>query len=160
MNTSGFDINGEFVSTKEAGELIRSLYKVAEQIAGEMHGKNRSKKFRKNWPNEYLYAASEWKTYVVDARRYALWRINDHDRSEKTPEHEKQQWFKALYLERLASVGQEVDNRLQLMRGTQQFEGDKFENRRIVEDFGDQSNTFAELALGTTALANGALTRH
>lgn len=158
--SNGYVINGEFISVDEAMKLIKLLYDVAYNIAGEMHGKNRSARFRKNWPNEYLYAAAEWKTFVADARDYALWRINDQERSEKTPEWEKQQWFKALYLERMQSQGKETDNRLQLRRGTQQFEGDSYENKKIAEKFGTQSNSFAELALGSTALADGTVTRH
>ena len=152
----GFEINGDIVSAKEAGDLIKMLYNDAKQLAGVFHGMNRSAKFRKNWPNEYVFAESEWKTFIAATRQMYVDRLKDP----KTLPSDAKRMFQALYLERLAAEGQEADPRLQLAPNTQQFEGDKYENRRIVEDFGDQSNTFAELALGTTALANGALTKH
>lgn len=144
----GFDINGEFVSKKDAGELIRMLYKLAYRMAGEMHGMDRSEKFRKNWPNEYVYAESEWKTYIGAARKMFLELIS----KETTPEYEKKRMFHALLLERMAAEGQEADNRLQLAPNTQQFVGDKYENKKIAEKFGTDSNSFAKLALGSTAL--------
>jgi hypothetical protein len=147
----GFDINGEFISSKDAGDLIRMLYNDAKQVAGIFHGMNRSKKFRKNWPNEYVFAESEWKTFVAATRQMYVDRLKDP----KTLPSDAQRMFKALYLERLASEGQEQDNRLQLAPNTQQFVGDKYENKKISENFGDQSSSFAELALGSTALADG-----
>lgn len=147
---NGFDINGEFVSAKEAGDLIKMLYNDAKQVAGIFHGMNRSKKFRKNWPNEYVFAESEWKNFVVAARQMYLDRLNDP----KTLPSDAQRMFKALYLERLASQDQEVDNRLQLAPNTQQFVGDKYENKKISEKFGDESNSFAKLALSSTAIGS------
>lgn len=147
--TEGFEINGEFVSSKDAGELIRMLYNDAKQVAGVFHGMNRSRKFRKNWPNEYVFAESEWKTFVAATRQMYVDRLND---PKTLPD--AQRMFKALYLERLASQNQEADNRLQLAPNTQQFVGDKYENKKISENFGDQSSSFAELALGSTALSS------
>lgn len=152
---NGFDINGEIVGTKEAGDLIKMLYNDAKQFAGVFHGMQRSRKFRKNWPNEYLFAESEWKTFVVATRQMYLERIADP----KTLPSDAKKMFQALYLERLASQNQEADQRLQLTPNTQQFEGDPYENKKIVDKFGAQSNTFHELAMGTTALADGT-TRH
>jgi hypothetical protein len=146
----GFEINGEFVSSKDAGDLIRMLYNDAKQVAGVFHGMNRSKKFRKNWPNEYVFAESEWKTFVAATRQMYLDRLKDP----KTLPYDAQRMFKALYLERLAAQGQEADNRLQLAPNTQQFVGDKFENKKIAEKFGTESNSFAKLALGSTAIGS------
>lgn len=146
----GFDINGEFVSSKDAGDLIKMLYNDAKQVAGIFHGMNRSGKFRKNWPNEYVFAESEWKNFVVATRQMYLDRLNDP----KTLPSDGQRMFKALYLERLASQGREADNRLQLAPNTQQFVGDKYENNKIAEKFGTDSNSFAKLALGSTAIGS------
>jgi hypothetical protein len=148
---NGFDINGEFVSSKDAADLIKMLYNDAKQVAGVFHGMNRSKKFRKNWPNEYVFAESEWKTFVAATRQMYVDRLKD----KKTLPSDAKKMFQALYLERLASVDQEQDTRLQLAPNTQQFEGDKYENKQISEKFGEHSNSFAELAMGTTALADG-----
>lgn len=144
----GFDINGDFISSKEAGDLIRMLYNDAKQVAGMFHGMNRSAKFRKNWPNEYVFAESEWKNFVVATRQMYVDRLNDP----KTLPYDAKRMFQAIYLERMAAQNQEADNRLQLAPNTQQFEGDKFENNKIAEKFGTESNSFAKLALGSTAL--------
>lgn len=148
--SEGFVINGEFVSSKDAADLIKMLYSDAKQVAGMFHGMNRSKKFRRNWPNEYLFADSEWKNFIVATRQMYLDRLNDP----KTLPSDGKRMFQALYLERLASEGQEKDNRLQLAPNTQQFVGDPYENKKIAEKFGTQSNTFHELAMGTTALVH------
>jgi hypothetical protein len=150
---NGFDINGEFVSSKDAGDLIKMLYNDAKQVAGIFHGMNRSKKFRRNWPNEYVFAESEWKNFVVATRQMYLDRLKDP----KTLPSDAQRMFKALYLERIAGEGQEKDNRLQLAPNTQQFVGDKYENNKISEKFGDESNSFAKLALGSSALTSGVI---
>lgn len=153
----GFEINGEYISASEATDIIKMFYNDAKQIAGEFHNMNRSKKFRKNWPNEYLFAESEWKTFIAATRQLYVNRLGDP----KTLPSDAKRIFHALYLERIASQGQEQDTRLQLAPNTQQFEGDKYENRKIADQFGMQSNSFAELALGTTALADGVIpTRH
>lgn len=148
--TRGFNINGEFVSSEEASELIRMLYNDARQVAGVFHGMNRSKKFRKNWPNEYVFAESEWKTFIAATRQMYVDRLKDP----LTLPYDAQRMFKALYLERLASQDQETDNRLQLAPNTQQFVGDPHENKKISEKFGDQSNSFAKLALGSSAIGS------
>jgi hypothetical protein len=147
----GFDINGEWVTESEANSLIRMMYEDAKRTAGEFHNMERSEKFRANYPNEYLFAETQWKNFVVAVREMYLERIRD----KKTLESEKKKMFQALYVERLASLDSEQDTRLQIKPHTQQFEGDKHENKKIADKFGKQSNTFAELALGTTALADG-----
>ena len=147
---TGIVINGELVTTEECTALIKMLYSDAQQVAGVFHGMSRSKKFRKNWPNEYLFAESEWKNFVVAAREMYLDRIKDP----LTNPSDAKRMFQALYLERLAAEGQEADQRLQIKPDSQQFAGDPFENRKISDKFGDQSNSFHELALGTTALVH------
>jgi hypothetical protein len=59
----------------------------------------------------------------------------------------------ALVLQAQMGQGQEADTRLQLAPGTQQFDGDAFENKKIVEKFGVKPNMRA-------ALMNNIATRH
>ena len=142
------EVNGEQLSNKEALDLIRMLCNDAKQVAGVFHGMNRSKKFRANWPNEYVFADANWKTFMEAARAMYAERLNDP----KTLPSDARKMHLALVLETMVGKDMEKDNRLQLAPDTQQFAGDPFENKKIVEDFGKQSNTFKELLLGSTAI--------
>lgn len=139
-------INGEQISASEAAGLVRMLCNDAKQIAGVFHGMNRSDKFRRNWPNEYVFADTNWKTFVEAARAMYAERLKDP----KTPPADARKMHLALVLQTMAEQGAEKDPRLQLAPNTQQFEGDPFENRKIIEDFGKQSNTFKELLMSST----------
>ena len=143
-------IGGERVAKSEALFLVRMLCNDAKQIAGEFHGMNRSDKFRRNWPNEYVFADANWKTFVESARQMYAQRLGDP----KTPPEEARKMHLALLLQAMLAKDVETDNRLQLAPNTQQFDGDAFENRKIIERFGQQSNTFKELLLAGTAPAH------
>jgi hypothetical protein len=142
-------INGEEICTDEATELVRWLYNEAKQAAGEFHGQDRSEKFRKNWPDEYVFADANWKSFVQEARKRCALRLGD---PRTTPE-EARRIHLALVIEAEVSKGKEIDPRLQIERNTQQFEGDPFENRKIVDQFGKQSNTFKELLMASASKA-------
>lgn len=141
------EVNGEQISKAEAAALIRMLYNDAKQFAGVAHGMNRSAKFRANWPNEYVYAEAAWKSYVEATRMMYAERLKDP----LTPPGDARKMHLALVLETMTGKDQEKDNRLQLFPNTQQFEGDKHENRKIDDQFGKQSNTFKELLMNSTA---------
>lgn len=140
------EINGEQLSKTEALSLVRMLCNDAKQIAGQFHGMNRSAKFRKNWPNEYVFADAEWKNFVATARAMYAARLGDP----KTPPPEARKMHLALLLQTMAEQGAEKDTRLQIAPNTQQFVGDPYENRKIVDQFGPQSNTFKELLMNST----------
>ena len=135
------EINGEQLTNDECMALIRMLCEDAKRIAGEYHGMKRSAKFRVNWPDEYKFANANWKTFVVAARAMYAERLADP----KTPEADKRKMMLALILQQKMAQGQETDNRLQLAPNTQQFEGDPFENKKIVEKFGTKPNMRAHL---------------
>lgn len=146
-------IGGEVISVSDAKKLIELLQKQAKEFAGLAHTKNRSKKFRANWPSEYDYAETQWKTYMAAARAYFSQRLADP----KTEPKAARGMFLALLLERAWSEGQkqlgaEADDRLQLAPGTQQFEGDSYENRQIVEKFGVGRNLRAALMDGASKI--------
>jgi hypothetical protein len=141
-------VNGEQIPKSEALGLIRMLCNDAKQIAGEFHNMNRSEKFRRNWPSEYVFADSEWKNFVEAARAMYAERLGDA----KTPPAEARKMHLAIVLYTMAEQGAEKSGGLQIMPDSQQFWGDPYENRKIVDQFGKQSNTFKELLLsGTTA---------
>lgn len=134
-------INGQQLSTNEAMGLVKMLYKDAYKIAGVFHGQNRSAKFRVNWPDEYKFADANWKTFVEAARQMYAERLADP----ATPESDKRKMHLALVLQAMLVQGQEADTRLQIAPGTQQFEGDKAENKRIEDLFGRKPNLRAML---------------
>lgn len=139
------EINGEQISASEAAKLVRMLCNDAKEIAGVFHGMNRSEKFRKNWPSEYVFADANWKTFVEAARQMYAARLGDP----KTPPDDARKMHLALVLQTMAEQGAEKDPRLQLAPNTLQYEGDPYENRKIANDFGTHSNTFKELLMGS-----------
>jgi hypothetical protein len=147
MNT--VEINGEYIPVDECRRIIKALYNDAKQIAGVFHNMERSAKFRLNWPNEDDFADSEWRNFVEAARSMYAERLNDP----KTPPKEARQMMIAVILEARMARGAETDNRLQLAPNTQQFEGDKAENRKIMDTFGPRPNLRAVLRNGAAKFA-------
>jgi len=143
------EINGEQITQDEAMGLIRMLCEDAKKVAGEYHGMARSAKFRVNWPDEYKFANANWKTFVVAVRQMYAEKLADP----KTKPEDARKMHLALVLQTQMAQGQETDNRLQLSPNTQQFVGDKFENKKIIEKFGTTPNLRAKLM-------NNIATRH
>lgn len=141
-------INGEQIPKREALDLVRMLCNDAKQIAGVFHGENRSAKFRANWPNEYVFADANWKNFVVAARAMYAERLGDP----KTPPADARKMHLALVLQAMISESHMVQTPIQLAPNTQQFVGDPFENRKIVEAWGKRSDTFRDLLLSSTRL--------
>jgi len=56
----------------------------------------------------------------------------------------------------MVADGQETDNRLQLKPDSQQFVGDKYENRKIIDTYGNGQNFRAALKNGVASV----LTKH
>lgn len=142
------EVNGEQITNDEAMGLIKMICNDAKQFAGTFHGENRSKKFRANWPNEYVFADANWKTFMEATRTMYAERLGD---PLTTPE-DKRRIHLALVLDTMIGKDAEKDTRLQLAPNTQQFVGDAFENKKISAEFGNQSNTFLELAMASTAV--------
>jgi hypothetical protein len=143
------NLNGEMIEKEEALGLLKMLYHDAKEIAGEYHDMNRSEKFRINWPDQYKFADANWKTFVAAARAMYAERLGDP----KTPPADARKLHLALLLQHKMGEGQEKDTRLQIMPGTQQFVGDPYENKKIVDTFGKRGNLRA-------ALMNSVATRH
>lgn len=152
MTDRTIEINGEQISIKEAAGLIKMLCNDAKQIAGEFHNMERSTKFRANWPSEYVFADSEWKSFVVACRAMYAERLGDP----KTPPADARKMHLALVLERMVADGQETDNRLQLKPDSQHFIGDRAANRKIIDTYGNGQNFRAALKNGVASV----LTKH
>ena len=129
-------VAGEQITAKEAGDLVKMICKDAEKFAGEFFGMNRSVKFRANWPNEYDFAEANWKTFVEPVRAIYAERLGDP----KTPPEDARKMHLALVLQAMMGAGQETDNRLQIRPDSQQFVGDRYENKKIIDRFGTNQN--------------------
>lgn len=152
--TQNLAIAGHVISASDAIKLVDGLYKHAYELAGQFYENNRSAKFRLNFANAYDFAEANKKTFITQARADFSRVLADP----KTPPAESERVYLALLIERafsegLAQLGYEADTRLQLMKGTQQFEGDKAENRKIVEDFGMTRNLRAVLMGGAAKVS-------
>jgi len=140
-------INGEMITADEAKKLVCMLYDDARKFAGEFHNMERSAKFRVNWPNEYLFADANYMTFIEPTRMLYAARLGDP----KTPPEDARKMHLALVLQAQMAKGQETDNRLQLAPNTQQFEGDRFENKKILDTFGKRPNLRAALMNASAA---------
>lgn len=143
------EINGEQISDHEASGLIRMLLNDAKKFAGVFHGMNRSDKFRVNWPDEYKFADANWKTFIEHVHAMYAERLGDP----KTPPADARKMHLAIVLWKKIGDGKEKDARLQLAPNTQQFDGDAYENKKIMEKFGKNPNLRA-------FLMNSTATRH
>jgi hypothetical protein len=139
-------VNGEQIPKAKAMELIRMLCNDAKELAGQFYELERSEKFRANWINPYVYANCNWR-HFVEAVRACYGRLLG---MEDIPEYDKHRMFLAIALyDQVAKVSPDFEG-IQLAPGSQQFEGDRYENKRITESYGRHSNTFKELLMGST----------
>lgn len=142
-------VNGEKIPKSKVMELIKMLCNDAKQLAGQFHGMNRSDKFRANWPDEYAFAECNWRNFIEAARSYYA-ELLGRPMSE-VPKYDKDRMFLAIALwDQVAKAAPEDYPGIQLSPGTQQFEGDKYENRKILENWGKRSMTFKELLMGSS----------
>ncbi len=135
------DVNGEQIEHSEALKIVRMLCEDAKRVAGEFHTMNRSEKFRVNWPDEYQFAESEWRNFIEAVHQMYAEQLGDPD----TSPHDARRMFLAIVLWKKIGEVHPTDNRLQLSPNTLQFEGDKYENKKIVETYGKGQNLRAAL---------------
>ena len=151
---SNLAIGGEIISGADAMKLVDFLYAHAYELAGQFYEKNRSAKFRVNWPKAEDFADANRKAFVAQARADFTAMLGNPKTDEKT----KKRVYLALLVERafaagLEQMGREADNQLQIHTGTQQFDGDKAENRKIMETYGSAPNLRAKLKAGAAKFA-------
>jgi hypothetical protein len=136
-------VNGERIPKSEVIELLRMIMNQAKEIAGVFHGMNRSEKFRADWPDEKVYAEGKWRFFMEAARALYAERLGDP----QVPEYDKQRMFRAIALwQQVEDAAPEKFGGMQIMPGSQQFEGDKRENAKITATWGKHALTFMELA--------------
>jgi len=139
-------VNGEQIPIDEVKKLLSMFYNDCKQIAGHFYEMERSPKFRANWPIDTVYVNCNWRNFFQETREfYASLLGNDH-----VSPYDKHRIFLAIALHDQVEKCSPKFEGVQMFRGTQQFEGDRYENRRITESYGRHSNTFKELLMGGT----------
>lgn len=147
MTGEFIEINGERIPKSEVADCIKMLLHDAKEYAGQFHNQNRSEKFRLNWPSEYVFADANWQ-YFIDATRRLYAELLGN---EKVKPRDKRRMHIALVGHSMATKDAPLNPRSPIMPGTQQFEGDKFENKKIIDKFGPRSNTFKELLMSSAS---------
>ncbi len=135
------DPHDEELSAAEVAKRIRIIYDKARDLAGEFYDNDRSDKFRANWPSQDEYAKCNWKSYVEEARSQLVARLADPH----YPITEKNKIWSAIVLERKINETKPMDPGIQIRKDSQQFVGDKRENKKITEKFGNSTNLRAWL---------------
>lgn len=147
-------IGGEVITPFDAMKLVDFLYAHAFELAGQFYENERSEKFRVNWPDAYDFAEANRKAFVQQARADFTAVIANP----KTDPAKAKRMYLALLAERafaagLEQMGQEADSQLQVLKGTQTFEGDRKENRKTLDTFGNAPNLRAKLKAGAAKFA-------
>jgi hypothetical protein len=150
------DINGEIVPDDEIRDILRMIDHDCKEQAGDFFEQDRSAKFRKTW-NEVgiltrrdpqdCFVDHAWKHFHVHVKAIYTRRLTqyiDNILHIDNPAYEKDEYvrdrlFKALIMMGMMSKAAEAQDVLQMAPGTQQFEGDKTENKHISETYGDEA---------------------
>jgi len=135
-------VDGELVDDEEIVSILKMIDHDCREFAGAFFEEDRSRKFRKTW-NEVgrlskrsaqdCFVDHAWKHFVVHVRAWYANRLSNP----VIPEKEAQRLHRALIIEYMKGKSQKAEDVLQLAPNTQQFVGDKDENRHISEQFGE-----------------------
>lgn len=157
---SGMVVDGERLSGREVRRLVEMFTKDCQEYAGQFFDQCRSVKFRKAWTEvglragrdaQLCFVGAQWGHFAEHVR--ALYA--DMLTSPKVTEADKYRMHQALIVQ--AALGaQSQYTPVQLAPGTQQFEGEKYENKHIAEAFGSH----AEPSLMAKLMSSSTLTKH
>jgi hypothetical protein len=135
-------VDGQRLSNREVRKLLNMVRKDAEEYAGQFYDQCRSLKFRRAWTEVGLRAGRDPQLCFVEANAK---HFVEHVRilytemltSPKVAEEDKYRIHQALIVQ--ATLGaQSQDIPIQLAPNTQQFVGEKYENNKIAEQFGER----------------------
>lgn len=130
-------VDGDLLSDDEVRKLIKLVNDVAYEMAGQFHGCKRSRKFRKQWPNEYDFAEQNWKNFIEGARAFLADTLRKYQSGIiKGKPTEADSIHKALILQAMIGEASQNQTPIQVSTGTQAFDGDSAENRKTDENFG------------------------
>lgn len=153
-------VDGQNLSNSEVRKLLDMVKKDAQEYAGQFFDQCRSAKFRTAWTEvglrsgrdpQLCFVDAQWTHFVEHVRSLYAQMLT----SPKVTEDDKYRIHQALIVQAtLGSTSQEVP--IQMAPGTQQFEGEKYENKKTAENFG----THAEKSLVQKLLSSTNMTRH
>lgn len=137
-------VDGDLVQDDEIHDILKMIDHDCKEFAGAFFEEDRSKKFRKTW-NEVgkltkrsaqdCFVDHAWKHFVVHVRAWYASRLSNP----VLPEKEAVKLHRALLIEYMRGQSKDAKDVLQLAPGTQQFVGDKNENKHISEQYGDRA---------------------
>lgn len=150
-------VDGQILTNQQVRALIRMVRKDAEEYAGQFYDQCRSAKFRSAWVEvglrtgrdpQLCFVEAQWKHFVEHVRTLYVQMLT----SPRVSEADKYRIHQALIVQ--AQLGaQSQDIPIQLAPGTQQFEGEKYENRQTAINFGDKAEpSLVKRLLNSTAL--------
>lgn len=109
----------------------------AKEFAGCFYEKKRSGLFRDMWPSQDEYVKHKWPHFVEAVREVWSAMLGRND----VPESHKQYIYEALIADAKESNSPNASTVIQIAPGTQQFEGDPFENRQTAKNIANGSST-------------------
>lgn len=139
-------VDGEIMDDDEIRDLLRMVNHDTAELAGSFYEMKRSEHFRDHWKKmgeaigksaQDAYIACEWKHFHEAVKFYYTDTLNIESEIYEKREHIRDRRHKALILINMQSQAKEAKTVLQVHPGTQQFEGDKTENKRISDEYGD-----------------------
>lgn len=138
------NIEGEIVQDDEIRDILHMIDHDCKEFAGAFFEEDRSRKFRRTWEKvgklsrrsaQDCFVDHAWKHFVVHVRAWYAHKLSDPG----LPEKEQARLHRALIIEYMRGTAQQAKDVLQMTPGTQQFNGDKTENRHISETYGDEA---------------------
>lgn len=105
----------------------------AMELAGAFYELNRTDVFRKLNPNQDAYVRKEWPHFVEDVRNAYVACLSDP----RTTELMKEKCADALIADNAASLQSNAVDVLQINKGTEAFQGSKYQNRDTERMIGE-----------------------
>ena len=135
---SGMIVDGQILTNREVRKLLEMFHKHCQEYAGQFYDQCRSVKFRKAWTEvglregrdaQLCFVDAQWSHFVEHVRTVYVGMLTN----EKIKEEDKYRIHQALIVQAtLGATSQHVP--VQIAPNTQQFVGDKFENKQIRAD--------------------------
>lgn len=153
-------VDGQNLTNREVRKLLEMFRKDCQEYAGQFFDRCRSVKFRTAWGEvglregrdaQMCFVEAQWSHFAEHVRTLYVGMLTD----EKVVEDDKYRIHQALIVQAtLGAASQHVP--VQLAPGTQQFEGEKYENKQIAQTFGEH----AEPSLMAKLLNSTSHTKH
>jgi hypothetical protein len=121
----------------------------AKEMAGCFYENDRSEVFRTTWPDQMDYVNAKW-AHFVEPVRQAYAELLAHP---GVPEDQKERMYEALTDQIEATVSDGAHSPLPIFKDSENFVGDRRENRKIIDTIGRGPRSLAAKLRTTTALS-------